>query len=250
MSNLPQTQISSEAIAKVLLHGDLSKLNDQEKISYHAKVCESVGLNPLTQPFAYMKLSGKEVLYAKRDATDQLRRIHNVSIEITSREQFGSIYVVTAKARLPDGRIDESIGAVLNENLKGDALANAFMKAETKAKRRVTLCICGLGMLDETEIETIPLAERQAAIPQSDPENPWDMRIPSAWNSKDAGKTFRELGVDGVSKLVHFLKNKVTNPNDEHKRLLFFAEMALKTSFENMPEASFTDELDDALASK
>ena len=36
-----------------------------------------------------------------------------------------------------------------------NALANAIMKAETKAKRRVTLSICGLGMLDETELETI-----------------------------------------------------------------------------------------------
>jgi hypothetical protein len=30
------------------------------------------------------------------------------------------------------------------------------MKAETKAKRRVTLSICGLGLLDETEVETVP----------------------------------------------------------------------------------------------
>src|SRR5574343_296815 len=30
-----------------------------------------------------------------------------------------------------------------------------MMKAETKAKRRVTLSICGLGMLDETETATI-----------------------------------------------------------------------------------------------
>lgn len=29
------------------------------------------------------------------------------------------------------------------------------MKAITKAKRRVTLSICGLGMLDESELETI-----------------------------------------------------------------------------------------------
>jgi hypothetical protein len=40
-------------------------------------------------------------------------------------------------------------------NLKGEARANAFMKAETKAKRRVTLSICGLGILDETEIDSI-----------------------------------------------------------------------------------------------
>jgi hypothetical protein len=43
--------------------------------------------------------------------------------------------------------------------LKGESKANAMMKAETKAKRRVTLSICGLGMLDETEVETIPSAQ-------------------------------------------------------------------------------------------
>ena len=40
--------------------------------------------------------------------------------------------------------------------LKGDALANALMKCETKAKRRVTLSIAGLGWLDEIELATIP----------------------------------------------------------------------------------------------
>src|SRR5262249_53952504 len=34
------------------------------------------------------------------------------------------------------------------------------MRALTKAKRRVTLSICGLGMLDESEIESIKGAER------------------------------------------------------------------------------------------
>jgi hypothetical protein len=33
------------------------------------------------------------------------------------------------------------------------------MKAETKAKRRVTLSICGLGMLDESELETVRYGE-------------------------------------------------------------------------------------------
>ncbi len=51
-------------------------------------------------------------------------------------------------------RTDESIGAVPLPTSPADK-ANAMMKAETKAKRRVTLSICGLGMLDETEIETI-----------------------------------------------------------------------------------------------
>ena len=33
------------------------------------------------------------------------------------------------------------------DNLRGDALCNAMMKAETKAKRRSTLDLLGLGIL-------------------------------------------------------------------------------------------------------
>jgi len=40
--------------------------------------------------------------------------------------------------------------------LKPDDRAHAVMKAETKAKRRVTLSLIGLGWLDESEIESIP----------------------------------------------------------------------------------------------
>jgi hypothetical protein len=38
----------------------------------------------------------------------------------------------------------------------GDMLANAMMRCETKAKRRVTLSIVGLGWTDESEIDSIP----------------------------------------------------------------------------------------------
>lgn len=137
-----------------LLQGDLSKLSPDQRTTYYLKVCESVGLNPFTKPFDYLSLSGKTVLYAKRDATDQLRKIHGVSLRITDRQTTEGVYVVTASATDKAGRIDESTGAVTVAGLKGDALANALMKAETKAKRRVTLSICGLGMLDETETET------------------------------------------------------------------------------------------------
>jgi hypothetical protein len=147
----------SAKIEAVLMRGDLAGLNETERVQYHNKVCESVGLNPLTKPFEYIKLNGKLTLYAKRDATDQLRKVHSVSITITAREMIGDIYVVTARAKDKDGREDESTGAVNVANLKGDNLANAYMKAETKAKRRVTLSICGLGLLDESEVESIPV---------------------------------------------------------------------------------------------
>lgn len=144
------------AIERVLIAGDVSQLKPEERVSYYKMVCESVGLNPLTKPFEYITLNGKLTLYARKDCTDQLRTIRSVSVTITAREVVDDCYVVTSQAKLPDGRTDESIGAVSIGNLKGDAKCNAMMKAETKSKRRVTLSICGLGMLDETEIETIP----------------------------------------------------------------------------------------------
>lgn len=142
-------------VEQVVIGGDLARLTPDQRIEYYRAVCGSLGLNPLTQPFEYIRLNDKLRLYAKREATDQLRRIHGISVQIVSREQQGDLYVVTARATSPDGRNDESTGVVTTAGLNGNALANAWLKAETKAKRRVTLSICGLGWLDETEVETV-----------------------------------------------------------------------------------------------
>lgn len=153
------------AIERVIVAGDLSKLSAEDRWSYYQGVCQSLGLNPFTRPFEYITLNGKLTLYAKKDCADQLRKLHGVSIEVVSRERIDDVYVVTARAIGRDGRHDEEIGAVSLGNLRGDALANALMKATTKAKRRVTLSICGLGMLDETEVESIPGARRVVEAP-------------------------------------------------------------------------------------
>ena len=180
--------LGDAALEKVIVQGRLEHLTPKERLLYYKTLCESLGLNPLTRPFEYLLLDGKLTLYARRDATDQLRRLHQVSITIVSRERLDDIYVVTARATTPDGRTDEAIGAVslLKKEMvwdpeqynpktgkKGtyvwtgkmlplvaDELANAIMRAETKAKRRVALSIVGLGILDESELDTVPQAQR------------------------------------------------------------------------------------------
>lgn len=147
------------AIELVVMKGDLSGLSAEQRLTYYNKVCESAGLNPLTNPFAYISLNGKLTLYAKRECTEQLRKINGVSIEGLDDKVIEGLYIVKARAKDKHGRLDESTGAVVIEGLKGEARANAIMKAETKAKRRVTLSICGMGWLDESEIETIPNAK-------------------------------------------------------------------------------------------
>jgi|GEM_PF-2252741 len=149
------------AIENVVIRGDLSKLTEAERTTYYMAVCKSVGLNPLTKPMEYITLNGKLTLYALRNCTDQLRAIHKISVADMTETERDGVYIVTCKVSNAEGRTDISKGAVNIEKLRGEALANALMKAETKAKRRATLSICGLSLLDETEVEDIPASVRQ-----------------------------------------------------------------------------------------
>ncbi len=156
---------------QVIIKGDLSKLSEPERMAYYSEVCRSLGLNPLTRPFEYITLNGRLTLYATRAAGDQLRSIRGITITGLDPRQVGDLFVVVATGRDRTGREDSSTGAVATRGLSGEALANAMMKAETKAKRRLTLSLAGLGWSDETEVESLAeppssrptLAERAAA---------------------------------------------------------------------------------------
>lgn len=170
MTEIASRPTGVEVLENVIIKGDLGQLQPNERVVYYNKVCESVGLNPFTQPFSYIKLNNKLTLYALKGATDQLRSLHGVSIEAPKVDYVDDLIIVSVIARDKTGRTDADTGAVTIGGLKGEAKANAIMKAITKAKRRVTLSMCGLGMLDETEVETIP--EAKVWIEPLQPESP------------------------------------------------------------------------------
>lgn len=153
------------AIEKALAENDLSYLTSEQRVAYYNACCESVGLNPLTQPFAYIKLNGKITLYARKECSEQLRKINLVSTQILSQQQVGDFFDVHVRASDKTGRIEEDFASVSIKGLNGNDLANAKMKAITKAKRRVTLAITGLGIVDESELETIDNKQ-----PESNPQ--------------------------------------------------------------------------------
>jgi len=155
-------QAGTKALEAYIAAGDIGRLDPSQRIALYRAVCDSLGLNPLTQPFEYLTLNGKVQLYAKKSATEQLRQIHGVSVLSLEQEMRGDILCMTARVRDRSGREDIATGAVNLKGLAGEALANAYMKCETKAKRRATLSICGLAMLDETEIDSIPNAKAVA----------------------------------------------------------------------------------------
>ena len=145
-AGVPVPMLTADVIEKALMVGDFSKMDAPTRVAYYLAVCQSAGLNPMTRPFIPMKTqSGEVVLYATRECAEQLRAKHRISLRIVSREKFDGLYCVTVEGKLPDGRTEEAQGIVEIATLKGQALGNALMKAESKSKRRVTLALCGLG---------------------------------------------------------------------------------------------------------
>ena len=154
------TELSAKDRAKVVdslvSRGDVSGLGPAERAAYYVAMCSRLGLDAHTQPFAFLRLNGKEVMYATRGATDQLARIHRINRKITDGPKVidlagTKLVYALCEVSTPDGRIETATATVpLTDPV------NVLMKAETKAKRRATLSILGLGMLDEMELETIP----------------------------------------------------------------------------------------------
>lgn len=150
------TGLSPAIVHKLVVKGDLSGLTEPEKVQYITSLCEATGLPVATVPFAFIPTSGGLKCYATRSCTDGLRQLYGVSLETVSRaEMDGGVYAVVVKATMPNGRTLENIGVTSVLNLKGKDKAVAMMVAETKAQRRATLAICGLGFLDESEMDLV-----------------------------------------------------------------------------------------------
>lgn len=176
-----QPTLTPDAIVEkvTLAGGDLAKISPDERKFYVRHKADAYGLNHLLEPFALLMLDNKLTLYVTRAGTDQIRRKENISVRIVSREEHDGMYIVTCQATTPEGRTDEAVGAVplvqpvgewktdartgrryfvadptgAVRGLDPKDRANAIMKCETKAKRRATISIAGLGMLDESELD-------------------------------------------------------------------------------------------------
>lgn len=155
MSEITQT-IKADAISAILAEGDLSRLSARQRNEYYVRLCEATGLQPMLQPFRYLKLSGQLRLYANKSCAEQLRNIHGISIQITDQREDGGLWLVTVVATDQRGRSDSDVGFAQIKGLTGEQRGNAILKAVTKAKRRVTLSMTGLGgLMDETEVASV-----------------------------------------------------------------------------------------------
>ena len=137
----------------------LDNFTEEERIQHFNEVCEALGMDPRTRPFEYLWVDndyeGRNlILYITKSGSNQLRKINGISIDPVVMKIEGGAAIATANAKDQTGRVDSCIGAVAVEGLSGKSLANAIMSAETKAKRRVTISISGLGFLTSQKCRT------------------------------------------------------------------------------------------------
>jgi hypothetical protein len=148
--------MSDETAVQFITANDLSQMDGPKRVQVILAMCDRLGLDPILKPIQLLQLQGKLVPYVTKGATDQLARVHGISTRIVDRRREGDVYVCVVEATAKDGRTADNIGAVaLTGTPRPDELANAMMKAITKAKRRATLSLIGLGLLVQEEAEDL-----------------------------------------------------------------------------------------------
>lgn len=132
---------------------DTSALTPDQRHAVLAGLSKALGLNPLSQPVIFLKTQGREVAYVTKVGTDQIAsrlRLRRKTIQgpdvrkIHGRDLVFCQVEVTA----PDGRSEMSTATLPIGDIVTD-----LMKCETKAKRRATLSIAGLGLLSEDDTD-------------------------------------------------------------------------------------------------
>lgn len=160
-----------DIMQKFILKNDLSCLTMEEKLIFILNRCKDLKLDPRSQPIMIIKSKEKvgnsfvekETPYISKSGGEQLAKVHQVSVLDTEEKILDDVFIVKAKVSLPNGRISQAIGVtpLFTEydgkvtKITGAKKCNAMMVADTKARRRAVLSICGTGMIDESEIDTM-----------------------------------------------------------------------------------------------
>lgn len=160
------TTMLDEILADVVAAGkDTTALSRDDRAALLVGLARKLGLNALSGAVMFLRTQGRETLYVTKQGTDQIAARERLKRETIRGPEVVAIegrkvVLCQVRATHPDGRSEVSTATLALSDVVND-----LMKCETKAKRRATLSVCGLGLLAEDEIETIPGAEPVVVAP-------------------------------------------------------------------------------------
>ncbi len=199
------TKKEESVLAKVGLKRDYSKLNDEEKMIYVDLRSRELGINSVNKPIEWHTFDGRLVPYLTPAGGAALMSIHGISV-YKQKEKFFEhngecFYLVKSYGVNQEGRKGVGTGVVGVQGLKGKVLENAFMKAETKAQRRLAIKMTAAGLLDATEVEDLTPAATVDQEPVIIEEADWVVRDLSMVTTKEGlSALWNTLDEDAQSK--------------------------------------------------
>ena len=147
-----KTEDANAIVRRIALSGNLKSLSEPERWQYYEAFCRHLGLEPTTRPFDVIDRDGKVNLYPNANCAAQLGERMRLSFPEYKTEVIAdAVFVYRVLARDSEGREAWGTGAVPMGRTPLE-IASAIKKAETQAKRRVTLSMGGLGITDSDEM--------------------------------------------------------------------------------------------------
>lgn len=162
--------ISVENLNKFYRTGDVINFTDVEKIQVMHMLCKRLELDPITRPLDLIKLPPtnktpeREIWYLTASGCEMIAAKWKMSFKIKEKgvDRDSGIAYFIIEGTIPEtNRTDEATAYVqcLTINPKGEKelffgtnMANALMKCETKARRRLIKRLTGLDYIDEDDL--------------------------------------------------------------------------------------------------
>lgn len=156
------TPEQEKLIARFMVDGSLHTWALVDQLKYIRYINERAGL-----PFGTIGMidtapgtdKWKRFPYATRQAAAEISKRLGLSLQQVARNEKPERIEFTYRATNPDGRFVEAVGACAlvggKYPMSEDQKANKVMHAQTKASRRAILDFSGLGVLDDSELESM-----------------------------------------------------------------------------------------------
>jgi len=159
------------ATVRAQLHGDWKGVSDADKVRHAVAICKALDIPTPLNPFKFITMNGKDVLYATKEAAELLAERNKISVNILNKylDREQNLYVVEVRAAMPNGRTFDNLAAMSVAGKVGDIRANIMMKTVSKAIRRVVFSAVGLSVLDDDDIESMKNGAMYASPPPIQP---------------------------------------------------------------------------------
>ena len=221
VTEISQNTIPAAAI-RAQLQNDWAGVSDGDRLKAVMAICKALDIPTPLNPFKFINMKGRVVLYAPSEASQLLADAKKASVLITGKvlDQETGIYTVECRVTTQARTVD-NYACVYIGDLKGEARANAMMKCATKAQRRTVFGAFGLSVADDDDLAFIPPAE-----PTKEPidEETADIKaelfkqlmvkfgksIPQAqeWVEVQSGKKFDQLNATDANELLAKLEQE------------------------------------------